>query len=126
MTTFAIFCGSRSWEDHEPIKTKLSELPIDSTIIHGCAPGADSIAGYEASLIGLDVIEVPAPWKQLGSSAGPVRNGWMLQMLLVAKKLGQEVKVFAFHEDPGLGRGTRDMVRQARKSSIPVCIWVLP
>ena len=126
MTTFAIFCGSRFWKDHEPIRLKLSGLPKDATIIHGCAPGADSIAGYEADLMGLDVIEVPAPWDELENDAGPIRNGWMLQMLLVARKLGQDVIVFAFHEDKNLGRGTKNMVNQAKRASIPVDIWTLP
>jgi len=120
MTVFAIFCGSRYWTDREKIREVLSGLPSDATIIHGDAPGADSIAGWEAECTGRDVIAMPALWETLGDAAGPERNERMLRLLLWVRDLGQEIMVVAFHEDPELGKGTRDMVNRARRAGVPI------
>ena len=122
MALFAIFCGSRDWKDHELIRQTLRKLPSDTTIIHGAQTGADSISGLEADLNGFDVIAVPADWDSLGPSAGPERNERMLRLLLSAKNYGQDIAVFAFHEDPGLGKGTRHMVKIAKKAGVHAII----
>ncbi len=124
MSIFALFFGSRDWKDREPIREALSLLPIGSTVIHGAAPGADSVAGWEAELMGFDVIPVPAYWDDLGDAAGPERNQRMLLMLLAARGWGQEIRAFAFHEDPKLGSGTRDMARRCQNAGIIVTIHV--
>lgn len=118
-----LICGSRDWnglEEAELIKEELRELPAGTVIIHGAAPGADSLAGFEADLMGFEVIPVPADWDKYGIKAGPVRNRKMLAGLLKARDTGHEVKIVAFHHDPKLGRGTRDMVKLAEQHSIPV------
>lgn len=40
-----LICGSRKWSDKNPIKLVIDTLEPGDTVIHGAAPGADSIAG---------------------------------------------------------------------------------
>lgn len=118
-----LICGSRDWDgwvEAELIKEELRQLPAGTVIIHGAAPGADSLAGLEADLMGFDVRAVPADWDKHGLKAGPIRNRKMLQGLLKARDAGCEVRVIAFHYGPKLGRGTRDMVKLAEQNDIPV------
>lgn len=79
------------------------------TLIHGAARGLDSLAaeiGWRE--FGFGIIPVPADWSRYGMAAGHIRNGQMLT-------LGPEF-VLAF---PG-GRGTADMIQQAKRRLIPV------
>jgi hypothetical protein len=113
MKLVVLICGSRDWngwEEAELIKEELRQLPPNTIIIHGAAPGADSLAGFEADLMGFDVRGVSADWDKFGLEAGPIRNRKMLTGLLKARTAGYEIRVIAFHYDPKLGKGTRDMV----------------
>lgn len=115
-----VVCGSRRWRNRQRIGHRLSLLPKDVIIIQGAAPGADTIAGEEALALGLGMIAVPADWKHNGNAAGPMRNNKMLSMLLKAQTIGHEIMVIAFHEDPNLGVGTKDMVQKARDHRVLV------
>jgi hypothetical protein len=121
---YALFCGSREWsgwEEVELIKERLRTLPLDSVIIHGAARGADSIAAFEADMMGFeDIRTYPADWQNYGKAAGPIRNRQMLDILLEARGAGVEVKIFAFHEDPDFGIGTRDMINIAEAAGFTV------
>jgi hypothetical protein len=78
-------------------------------IIHGCARGADSIAGSWASERGVPVHAFPADWNKHGRAAGPIRNRQMLVE-------GKPDLVVAF---PG-GRGTANMIAQAKAAGVEV------
>jgi len=80
-----------------------------STLIHGGARGADRFAAGFAKGLGLDVECFPADWSLHGRAAGPIRNAKMLEE-------GCPDVVLAF---PG-GRGTADMVKQARAAGVKV------
>ena len=109
-----LVCGSRDWRDEQLIEAVLRELsPWE--IIHGGSRGADSLAGAVAGRLGILVKVFQAGWERHGRAAGPIRNEQMLQE-------GHPDLVVAFHDDPGLGRGTADMVRRARAAGIPVRI----
>lgn len=77
-----------------------------TTIVHGCAPGADTLADEWAAANCVRVDQFPAAWKTLGPAAGPIRN----QQMVDAGADG----VIAF---PG-GRGTADCVRRAEGAGI--------
>ena len=127
--SFVLICGSRNWigfEEAELIKEELRQLPLDAVVIHGAAPGADSLAGFEADLMGLKVVGVPADWDEFGLEAGPIRNRKMLDGLLRARIAGHEVRVIAFHYDPKLGKGTRDMVGIAEFYGISITKVIRP
>lgn len=88
------------------------ELLQPTLVIEGAARGADD-AGYECAWFqGIEVRSFHADWTKHGRSAGPIRNGQML-------KEGLPHAVLAC---PG-GRGTADMVKQARARGVPV--WEL-
>lgn len=122
-----ILCGSRTWSDPEPVRATLSSLPEMSTVIHGAARGLDTIADEEAHALRLQVIAVPAQWDVLGEKAGPLRNDEMLVILLrAANAWRQPVACFAFHEDPTLGSGTRDVVRKCMRARVRCRAFVRP
>jgi hypothetical protein len=84
--------------------------PKNTTIIHGDARGADSLAGGLAKLLGMFVIPVTAKWDIYGKAAGPIRNRQMLA-------LGPDL-VLAFHNDIENSLGTKNMVTIARKQGV--------
>ena len=105
-----IVCGSRKWKDADAIRIELVKLPVDTLIIHGDAQGADTLAGEIAIGLGLRVKAIPARWKELGKSAGTLRNQHMLD-------LGPDF-VLAFCVDITGTTGTMDMLRRARAKGV--------
>lgn len=78
-------------------------------LVNGVAPGADSGALLWAKVEGYKIASFPADWMKHGKAAGPIRNAQMLTE-------GKPDIVLAL---PG-GRGTADMVRQAKAAGVPV------
>ena len=119
-----LVCGGRDFTDYNFIRDNLNRImkekgcygvhgPIDSpdpiTLIHGKAKGVDLLADKWAVHNYLRIEEFPAEWDKHGRSAGSIRNSRML-------RVGQPDIVIAF---PG-GKGTANMIAQARKVGIPV------
>lgn len=100
--------GGRNYTDVERIYSALDALGV-TLLIHGGASGADTEAGRWADFHGVPCMVFPAPWAHHGRAAGPIRNGWMLEY-------GRPDLVVAF---PG-GRGTANMVKQARDRGVEV------
>jgi hypothetical protein len=105
--------GGRAYQDQAKVYQSLDRLKLFAknkkiVIVHGCARGADSLAGSWAKERGVDVDEHPADWDQHGKRAGPIRNQEMLD-----SGLNQLV---AF---PG-GTGTEDMTTRCEKANVPV------
>lgn len=107
-----LVCGGRDFDDFESLSEELlwlqDEHSID-VIIHGGARGADALAGEFAKLSRIPVEVYRADWTKHGKAAGPIRNRQMLTE-------GKPDMVLAF---PG-GRGTADMIEQAREAGITV------
>ena len=104
-----IVCGSRRWRDRDMIADRLADLPVESTIVHGAAGGADTIAAQEAEKLGLLLDPHPAEWELYGKRAGYLRNRKMAE-------LGADL-VIAFWD--GRSRGTMHMVDLAEEYGIP-------
>lgn len=109
---YVIVCGGRDFRDRNLLNATLDKIVAErwpiAEIIHGNARGADTLAGEWARCHHVRVWPVPAEWSKYGRSAGPRRN---------KKMLGSGAKlVVAF---PG-GKGTRNMVKQARTAGIEV------
>lgn len=111
-----LICGDRNWTDRKFILDKMSNLPIDTIIIHGCCSGADTIAGEIAFRKNLQIKEFRANWAAHGRAAGPIRNK---QMLDYAKP----DEVWAFHDNIEQSKGTANMIKQANKAKIPVTVF---
>ena len=107
-----LICGSRDFDRIDDIKHVINNLNDDDVVIQGCARGADSIAEFLAMKRGLKVIGFPAQWTKYGRRAGPIRNQQMLDE-------GKPDKVYAFYSDKSKSKGTKNMVKLARKAGIP-------
>jgi len=76
--------GSRDWPKPFSVYTYLGTaivdngMPMDVTIIHGGAKGADQFAGEFARQWVYDEEVYPANWKGLGKRAGYARNAEMV------------------------------------------------
>lgn len=103
-----LVCGGRTFGDYALLQSVLSDLGV-SELIHGGAPGADSLASEWARAVGVAEIVFKAEWNKHGRAAGPIRNQRMLTE-------GKPHRVVAF---PG-GRGTADMVRRAKGAGVEV------
>ena len=103
--------GGRAFRDFRTLTADLDSLHKDTPIallIHGGAPGADSLAGLWAEVHNVPTAVYRAQWNLHGKAAGPIRNQ---QMLDVARPE-------AYLDFPG-GRGTADMVHRLQEAGIP-------
>jgi cysteine synthase len=107
-----IVCGGRDFRNHAFIYTNLDRLHAEKPItglMHGGARGVDQIAAeWARTKPEIQRFVCHANWKAHGRAAGPMRN---LRMLEWKPDL-----VVAF---PG-GRGTTNMVNQAKVAGVPV------
>lgn len=108
-----LVCGSREWSDHATIEAYIEKLPQDTVVVHGAAPGADTIAAKVASRIGLKTEPHPALWNIHGRRAGPLRNQEMLD-----SGVDQVIAFRLFGHSPG----TDDMVRRAWAAHVPTTV----
>jgi hypothetical protein len=102
--------GGRDFDDTLAMQSMLEiwVIPGD-VVVHGGAPGADSLAGDIAGrILGLQVEVHPADWAKYGKAAGPIRNQEMLDSGID----------FAL-QFPG-GKGTADMRRRLDKAGVSV------
>lgn len=109
-----LVCGSRDYANRKLMWSVLDALLVahpDLTIIEGEARGADRMAREwaEAQLPPVKVLKFPANWNKYGRAAGPIRNRQMLVE-------GQPDMVLAFGGRDG--KGTNNMVQQARKAGL--------
>ena len=107
-----VVCGGRAASDEAAVFATLDALHAElcfSGVIEGASPGIDELAGRWASARGLEHVQYPADWQELGRRAGPVRNQEMLDK-------GRPGMVIAF---PG-GPGTADMTQRARRAGLVV------
>src|ERR1700722_9987833 len=106
-----LICGSRKWRNENPIKLVIDSLQPGDTVIHGDAPGADSIAGKLAEdRKDLIVDPHPAEWELYGKSAGPRRNIEMLNL--------RPDRVYAFPTPDSVG--TYHTMKEAHRMGIHV------
>lgn len=95
--------GGRDYRDYAHVKRVLDE-ERPGVVVQGECPygGADALAARWCEETGVPCIGIKAPWKAHGRGAGPIRNGWMLDLLPI-------YKLIAFPGD----RGTANAVTQA-------------
>ncbi len=85
-----------------------------SMVICGMAAGVDMLGWHWASEYGIDILEMPAEWKQFGKQAGYIRN-----------------QAMAFEADSllaiwdGKSKGTRHMINIALDKGLDVTVKVI-
>lgn len=107
-----LVCGGRDYDDRERLFSILDTAHMANPIVDlvvGDARGADSLARAWATERKVRMDVYLADWDYYGNNAGPIRNQEMLDQ-------GKPHLVIAF---PG-GKGTADMMRRAKKASVPV------
>lgn len=110
--SIVLACGGRDYSHTNHLFTVLDRIKEERGIhalVHGDAEGADRRAGLWCRYRGVPEIKVPAQWDFYHKSAGPIRNGWMVDYI-------RPTLVVAF---PG-GSGTADMVKKAYAAGIEV------
>lgn len=105
-----VVTGGRDHDDERLVWSTLDKANPDVVIQGECETGADRWARNWCAHHGKPCIGMRAAWKAQGKSAGPIRNGWMLEFN--APIAG----VLAFKGNVG----TRDMVSRAEAAGIPV------
>jgi len=111
-----LICGSRRYRNAAAIERYVKGLTAGTVVIHGGAPGADTLAGLYARQHGLLVVEFSADWSRYGRGAGMVRNRQMLEE-------GCPTEVVAFVADPSNSPGTANTVLQALARGLPVTVY---
>ena len=113
--------GSRSWANESAVTKALFNYwrsggaPVDAVLVHGGAPGVDSIAAtFWTDVLHLKAKCYEADWDNLGTAAGPVRNQAMVDS-------GADI-CLGFPVAHPLGRrsGTVDCMDRAAQARIPV------
>jgi hypothetical protein len=114
-----LFTGSRTFADDRAVIDMLEGLvrkagtPKQITIVHGGAPGLDSVAGVLARHFGMCVEVHHADWQKHGKAAGPIRNQAMVD-------LGADLTV-AYPQKGG--RGTQDCIERSVRAGIPTIVY---
>ena len=119
MKRAVLITGQRTFSDGARVTRELAKLADATVVIHGEAPGADTLADLAAIELGLPRVRVPY-FRHLGRAGGPVRNRVMLEILLGLKATGYAVQVIAFFDNPAASRGTKNMVEQAKAANVPI------
>jgi SLOG family YspA-like protein len=110
--TRVLICGGRHFHDWAVAWHYLDALHAIyhfELVIHGGAPGADTLADKWAKLNSVPIAQFKAEWSKFGHAAGPLRNRRML-------KEGIPDLVVAL---PG-GRGTSNMRNVASRAGVTV------
>ena len=128
-----IFSGDRDYDDKMMVRTTIVGLKHRYrdrlVIVHGAAPGLDTLVQHECERAGVKTDPHPADWNRYGNSAGPRRNS---EMLLVKP---EPILCVGFHNDiysktpRGNPRGTHNMLTQAEAAGVPtylVARWPIP
>lgn len=104
----AIVCGGRNLRDRNLV-FRILDWFKPSLVVHGGAPGADSLAQEWSERRGVPAAVYPADWEKHGKAAGPIRNERM-----VSENASGAVIAF-----PG-GKGTASTVGFAHQYRVPV------
>lgn len=110
--------GGRDWDDADLIEHAIihgtgQENYDYVTLVHGDAPGADTIAAGVAEKYGIITEPHPADWKNKHRAAGPIRNQEMVDC-------GADIAL-AFYMAGS--KGTKDCMRRIAKAKIPLTIY---
>lgn len=114
-----LFSGSRKFVDPMPVNEALQRLarkavdPAMVAVVHGGAPGLDSLVDALGRSMGMQVEVHRADWNTHGKAAGVLRNQKMVE-------LGADM-LFAYPLPDG--RGTQDCIARAVAAGIPTLVY---
>lgn len=117
MSTYICFTGGRDYDDTDTVSDLMWYLTHKYGafyVVHGMAPGADTLVAHAAHLLGLDQKPFRAHWETQGKQAGIQRNAAMVKYMREHINNGDECFLVAF---PG-GKGTQNMIDQTHTAGI--------
>jgi hypothetical protein len=107
-----IIAGGRDFNNYFLLLEGVVESGFDITsVVSGCAQGADTLGELFARDMDLPVHQFPANWDKYGRAAGPIRNGEMANF-------GEAL--IAFWD--GKSSGTKNMIQQAQSKGLQVYV----
>lgn len=118
---FVLVTGSRSWTDRDTVRERFRSLPSDFILIHGGAPGLDTIAGeLYSELTGRDAIVVRPDYDRWFFKIAPLmRNETMLDRVEEERANGEEVLVIGFKDLTSGTNGTNNCIESAKLRGLP-------
>lgn len=99
--------GTRTFNDYDLMKSKLSDLTGIELIISGGAEGADTLARRYAKEYNIEIIEFLPNWQEHGKAAGPIRNEFIV-------KACTHIVLFWDGKSPGT-RSSLELAKKHRK-----------
>jgi len=111
--------GDREWVDRKIIEMLMVKENETTLFLHGGARGADSCTDEAARAIGRPRASIPY-FGNFGRAGGPIRNSFMLDVILGLKAQGYITEVWGFHDDLANSKGTKDMMTKAKGSGLKV------
>lgn len=112
-----IIAGSRMFSDYEKMKrlvvSFVSEFEDDVEVVSGGCRGADKLGEQLAEEFGWSVKQFPADWALYGKAAGCIRNRQMAEYADIC---------LLFPVREAENKGTRNMLREARKAGCKVYV----
>ena len=107
-----IIAGARDFTDYDLLKKTMETCGFVVTeVVWGGASGADALGKMWADEHGIPVKPFPADWNRYKKFAGPIRNKQMAEY-------GEALVAFLAKDS----KGTKDMVRQAKKKGLPMVV----
>jgi len=113
-----VITGSRYWTHQRPIQDAVQGADL---VMHGCARGADQIAGMAAQYLQIDELVFRARWKPDGKAAGPRRNERMAAWAAHLRDGGHDVRCYAFPLRESVG--TVDCIARMRVHGILTTVF---
>jgi hypothetical protein len=105
-----LFTGSRDFRNIDVVVGVMMQYdPKTTTVVHGGAPGLDTMVDIIAKELGFTIIRYDADWKD-GKRAGLYRNSQMLYETKPDKVIGFRSKLNS--------RGTNDMLMKAGMAGV--------
>jgi aspartate aminotransferase-like enzyme len=106
--------GSRYYKNYRKILsflTRMKQKHSEVIVVEGGARGADTLARKACEKLNIKCKEYNANWEKYGRAAGPIRNQQMLDD-------NDDIEIVAiFHEELNKSKGTKDMLKRARKAN---------
>ena len=114
--------GSRSWQARKVLRARLEKVGQEFDLMHGGAPGVDTIAGEEYfDLTRKKPIVVRPKYNKYYFKIAPkMRNVEMCELAEARQKAGEEVLVIGFKDLNSATGGTLHCIEAAKEHGLTV------
>jgi hypothetical protein len=107
-----LITGDRNWTEYQKIESEILKHNPECLILGDCR-GVDTLAKKVAIKYNINYVVLKADWNKYGTSAGPIRNKQMIEILVARHE--EKKLVLAFHPNIELSKGTKSCLTMAKK-----------